>query len=382
MFKNNNNNNNSRTINMTITSDQLIIELYSFPFIVIIGTICNILIFLVMRSKKMRQQSTYFYMGVLAIADEMVLLNGCLNVWIIIYFGESLLFTQLGCKILGTIYYSASHFSVWIVVAMTIERFIAVAIPLQANHLCTVKRAKFVCFSLACIMLLINIHFLFTHSLINGECVHHIEFDLIMKIWPWIDAVIYSYIPLTLLIIFNILIVHNLIKSKKNINRLQNDQHEPIKNYSIRLFVYSIFNNRSNNFSNQLKLLSNQPLNQRQQQQQVSSSANKRLTLTLLVVSITFFITSVPIVTLQTIERNYQQISNLVVLKGIFLALQYLNHSINFFLYAVTGKTFRKEFLALFVSVKVNNNNRNDFSSIKVNKNKIFKQKELNDTIL
>jgi hypothetical protein len=381
MFKTNNNNNNTRTLNITITSDQLIIELYTFPFIVIIGTICNILIFLVMTSKKMRHQSTYFYMGVLAIADEMVLLNGCLNVWIIIYFGESLLFTQLGCKIVGTIYYTASHFSVWIVVAMTIERFIAVAIPLQANRLCTVKRAKLVCFSLACIMLLINIHFLFTHALINGECVHHIEYDLIMKIWPWIDAVIYSYIPLTLLIIFNILIVHNLIKSKKNIKRLQNGQNGPIKNYSIRYFIYSTFNNKSNNLSNQLELLSNQPLNQRQQQQQTSSSANKRLTIMLLVVSITFFVTSVPIVTLQTIERNYQQISNLVVLKGIFLALQYLNHSINFFLYAVTGKTFRKEFLALFVFVK-ENNHRNDFSSIRVNKNKISKKKELNDTIL
>jgi hypothetical protein len=77
----------------------------------------------------------------------------------------------------------------------------------------------------------------------------------------------------------------------------------------------------------------------------------------LLVVSITFFVTSVPIVTLQTLERNYQQISNLVVLKGIFLALQYLNHSINFFLYAVTGKTFRKEFFALFGYESVKNKN-------------------------
>ncbi len=135
-------------------------------------------------------------------------------------------------------------------------------------------------------MFLINIHFLFTHALINGECVHHIEYDLIMQIWPWIDAVIYSYIPLSLLIIFNILIVHNLIKSTNNINRLQNEQHEPIKNYSIRLFVYSIFNDRSINYSNQLELLSNQPLNNRQQQQ--VSSANKRLTIMLLVVSITF----------------------------------------------------------------------------------------------
>ncbi len=79
----------------------------------------------------------------------------------------------------------------------------------------------------------------------------------------------------------------------------------------------------------------------------------------LLVVSITFFVTSVPIVTLQTIERQYQQISNLVVLKGIFLALQYLNHSINFFLYAVTGKTFRKEFLALFGYESAKNNKMN-----------------------
>ena len=34
-------------------------------------------------------------------------------------------------------------------------------------------------------------------------------------------AVIYSFIPLTLLIIFNILIVHNLIKASNNIQKLQ-----------------------------------------------------------------------------------------------------------------------------------------------------------------
>ena len=45
--------------------------------------------------------------------------------------------------------------------------------------------------------------------------------------------------------------------------------------------------------------------------------------------------------------------------------LQYLNHSINFFLYAVTGKTFRKEFFSLFepckkrYSKKMNMNNAN-----------------------
>jgi hypothetical protein len=65
----------------------------------------------------------------------------------------------------------------------------------------------------------------------------------------------------------------------------------------------------------------------------------------LLVVSITFVFFSMPIVTMQKIE---QQTGNMYVLRGISLILQYLNHSINFFLYAVTGKTFRKEFFALF----------------------------------
>jgi hypothetical protein len=87
--------------------------------------------------------------------------------------------------------------------------------------------------------------------------------------------------------------------------------------------------------------------------QNSSSTANnssRKLTIMLLVVSMTFFVTSVPIVALQTIEKA-NLITNrklLDIIRGIFLTLQYLNHSINFFLYAVTGQTFRREFFDLF----------------------------------
>ena len=81
-----------------------------------------------------------------------------------------------------------------------------------------------------------------------------------------------------------------------------------------------------------------------------TAAANRRLAIMLLVVSVTFFLTSVPIVTLQMIEYANLVASTVAVfrVRGVFLSLQYLNHSINFFLYAVTGKTFRKEFFALF----------------------------------
>ena len=53
-----------------------------------------------MRRKKMRHQSTYFYMAVLAIADEMVLINGCLNFWIYLHTGKNItIMSAISCKI-------------------------------------------------------------------------------------------------------------------------------------------------------------------------------------------------------------------------------------------------------------------------------------------
>lgn len=98
----------------------------------------------------------------------------------------------------------------------------------KAMHLCTVKRAKMAtCFLLVAI-LAINAHFLFTHTLttLNGEisCTTTSESAQIFmnKIWPWIDASLYSFIPLFLLILFNILIISSLVRASQNIDKLTN----------------------------------------------------------------------------------------------------------------------------------------------------------------
>jgi hypothetical protein len=377
---------NNTTIFQTNDDDDLknqyIVEFYAFPFIVIVGTICNILTFMVMRRKRMRNQSTYFYMAVLAIADEMVLINGCLNFWIYLYTKQNILIlTIFSCKLASFAFYATLHFSVWLVVVMTIERFIAVALPLKANSLCTVKRAKTVTITLALLIIVINFHFLFTHSLSkSGEsygCMPITEnYEFFMeKIWPWIDASIYSFIPLSILIVFNILIVYNLIKASKSIQKLNNSTYSNNKNVSQNKSnkknkrdsksldcdrsVVLLNLEDSTIKSSESKQLINQKTNRkttRTSQPSVnnsSSTANnssRKLTIMLLVVSMTFFATSVPIVALQTIEKA-NLITNgilLDIVRGIFLTLQYLNHSINFFLYAVTGQTFRREFFDLF----------------------------------
>lgn len=107
------------------------------------------------------------------------------------------------------------------------------ALPLQAMHLCTVKRAMMATFLLAAVILAINSHFLFTHMLKAGandtmnstmSCMPTgpMTEEFMNKIWPWIDASIYSFVPLFLLIFFNILIIWSLVRASRNINKLTN----------------------------------------------------------------------------------------------------------------------------------------------------------------
>jgi len=59
--------------------------------------------------------------------------------------------------------------SVWLVVAFTLERFIAVLYPLQRQSVCTVKRAKGVLVALTVIGVIISIPFyLFTAPQFSG----------------------------------------------------------------------------------------------------------------------------------------------------------------------------------------------------------------------
>ena len=322
--------NNDNDMNKTIV-------IYTFPILIIVGTICNILTFLVMRRKKLRNQSTGYYMAVLAVADELALLVGCLSGWLMSYKNFNILsISSYACKIFSVVLYTTFDFSVWLVVIMTIERFIAVTFPLKSMYFCTVKKAKVATLILTCILFAINSHFLITHSTVydkNGTlgCDSANEtFNYFIKhIWPWIDASKYAFVPFLTILIFNVLIIYNLFIAAKSIKNLSSNHQLQINHVTSN--TQNLTNHGSTN-------------------SQSNSSNNRRLTVMLLVVSITFCILSTPVVVLQVLERaapgpNYQ------TFYSICLCLQYINHSTNFFLYVVSGKLFRNEVIALFCGV-------------------------------
>lgn len=77
------------------------IELIALPILIIFGSLCNIMTFIVMRRRRMRISSTCFYMAALAVTDTLVLWTGCLNQWFYIMHLPTLVVkSNLTCKLL------------------------------------------------------------------------------------------------------------------------------------------------------------------------------------------------------------------------------------------------------------------------------------------
>lgn len=356
-------NDTTTTIATTTASEEskVLFVIYIFPVILIIGSICNVITFLVMRRKKLRNQSTGFYMAILAIADELALLVGCLNYWLYEYKRIFILHTStIACKAFSVILYTTMDFSVWMVVIMTIERFIAVSFPLKSMYVCTVKKAKLATLVLVILLFTINSQFLLTHSLTIRSDLNSTEqgcqsrsgkYDFFMnKLWPWIDASKYSFVPLLTIIVFNVLIISNMIKASSSRKKLAQTYATP------KAYTKSVNQNNHVNLSPNNGLYtsttphasSTSQISPGTSSSSSSSSNNRRLTVMLLSVSITFCILSIPLVLLQILEKA--EIGSLPYQKlyPYFLFLQYFNHSINFFLYVFSGKIFRRECIALF----------------------------------
>ncbi|CAF0888353.1 unnamed protein product [Adineta ricciae] len=326
------------TTNLTIRSNDTVIPIPTlsstlpsqiafvlFPCMVLTGVICNTLIFVIMRRRRMSHLSTCYYMGILAIADTSVLLLGLSVMWI--YFVNRkwslLLQSTYACKFLSLLFYTVSDTSVWIVCMMSADRCIAVTRPLHASSICTVQRARIsVCILVLCV-LMINIHFVFTHYLSSAnECTIHEHYEFfIHRVWPWIDAAVYSAVPFIFLLTINLVIVHSLFQARRSTSRLQ---------------IYQSQRNRNKN--------------------KLSTSMSRKLTTMLLAVTVFFLLTSFPMVCLQLYTNIHQQHNSLFAqsyLKPLCETLQYSNHCINFFLYAITGKAFRHELKRLFHSIAI-----------------------------
>lgn len=287
---------------------------YVMPIIIFTGTVGNIFSFMVMMRREMRQTPTFFYLAMLAIADSMVLFVSAFKSWLRTVSGFELShINAFGCKLTMFLVHFSIQFSAWLIVAVTIERFLAVWFPLKANAMCSISRAKFITFMIAVIFILINVHIFWTAQLLvtrqsldgsNYICAAYAYENFVCKIFPWVNLVLYSFLPCLILIVLNVLIIICLLKTKHVPSTMTKDD-------------------------NQLR------------------NSHRKLAMTLIFVSFTWIVTTTPrplFGLFATKPKSLEEVATALMWRVICYQLMYINHAVNFFLYCLSGEKFRIQF--------------------------------------
>nr|KAG5686846.1 hypothetical protein BaRGS_029891 [Batillaria attramentaria] len=230
-----------------------------------------------------------------------------------------------GCK---TLYYLGNAFAIfanWILVLMTIERFLAIWFPLKIGRLCTRRRSAIsmvVLFFAVCALTVT--YFITTTNIIDEtgySCGYRDEYkDFIELTWFLVDGAFYAIIPCALLIVFNSLIVWGISRAAVVQRSLTHDAR-----------------------SGSSKSLSNQAAEKVRQQRQI--------TIMLLVVCVTFILLIMPNCVFFIYKGHWdhddsvEERARYMFTNQLIFLLSDLTHAVNFFVYFISTKKFRDRFL-------------------------------------
>ncbi|KAL8616319.1 hypothetical protein ACOMHN_056262 [Nucella lapillus] len=328
--------------------------LYVPPIFIIMGTVGNLLSFIVLRCRAMVKVSSYQYLASLAIADCLVLYIGLLRLWLGEVTGTDFHdSTDWVCKLTISFGYMTSDLSVWLIIAVTVERYIVVCFPLRASTMINTARAKKVIGFLVLLMFTVNLHFFWTVEIVErpvdgqnvGNCEATPQYDtLVDTVWPWVDACIYSFVPFIFIIVLNILIIREVIKARNTRQRLLNTpEHHYHQQVTPRRFHSQAVHSRNGGGG---------VVNCRRTS---GAGEGTKLTIMLLTVSFTFLLTTLPMnIALiftafwnQRKSHDLQQAARFNLTKTVTELMMYVNHTINFGLYCATGHKFRQQIMLL-----------------------------------
>lgn len=295
------------------------IQRYYTPILVILGLLGNCLSMCVFFGTKLRYSSSSIYLGTLAISDSGFLVT-LFGPWLRLVYVD--LFNRPGfCQFfiyLGTF---CSFLSVWLVIAFTVERYVAVRWPLRRQFLCTVARAKMTVMGLIALAILLSSPVLLFSKIVTGNstlCGLDKDWESWAIAYNTFDTVMTFAVPLTMIVIFNTLIARNIYK---------------LDHIRRTLTIESDASNERTHTSPRDRM------------------PQTKVTKMLLFVSSAFFCLNMPAFVLRVVAYLYDNNKSMIWLISAQQMSQLLfntSFGINFILYCVSGQNFRKEMVRMF----------------------------------
>lgn len=293
------------------------------PLIIVLGSFGNVMIILILR--RIASGTTTMFFMALAISDLVLLYSGLFTEWLQRTFSISFFsLNSVNCKVTNFVFYTAGILSSWLLVSMTVQRAVSVIWPHLIQVLCTRKRGVRIMLGYVGIVCLMHSHIIIWLDLVqrhNSTAVTCYArtfqyYEFMSLIWSWVDLLFFSLLPFLLLFVSNIILVWRLKTSAADVTLAA------VKSKQAEL-----------------------------RGKRVSS-----VTLTLILASSSFCVLSLPysvylIILPYVIEERamydveFSAFAELVVV--VIGLLWYCNSAVNCYLYCLTGRRFRAEFLKI-----------------------------------
>ena len=196
------------------------INYYLSPFIAIPGLVGNILAMIIMLQRHNRRLSCCVYLAGLTLCDTVTVMFSFM-LWYITAIEDN--DSNLECKVVAIGFQSGATCSSFLVVAVTVDRFLATCFPVKSIRLRTPKRAILAIISVSIISVIVSVPFLImarfvTTDICTGFSVSNM---LVVEIYSVVSIIMFSVLPFIVILVLNIAIIRTIAKrerSRANLN--------------------------------------------------------------------------------------------------------------------------------------------------------------------
>ncbi|CAG5131822.1 unnamed protein product [Candidula unifasciata] len=294
-----------------------------------------------MSRKPQRSSKAAVYLIGLAVADTCALYSGLLRHFVRKVTGWDFRhISEVSCKINIWLVYASLDISVWILVALTIERFLSVFFQHPVKIYCSRMSSKVAVTCIVISILVLDTHILYGYGdSLTGDtqlknlctAISDNYNSFFIYDYPWIEFCFHFVIPIIVLTIGNFSIGAKVLLVRRSLRRF------PRQPYNDRLL-------RATSRRGRLS----------------------RLTVTLFALTLVFMFTEAPCKVFYILKALGLKHIDTTADAGVFNIMyttanlsMYVNKSINFILYCFTGSRFRHELMSMFKKQKTRTNTTN-----------------------
>ncbi|KAL8581207.1 hypothetical protein ACOMHN_038308 [Nucella lapillus] len=292
------------------------------PFAVLLGVFGNVMSIVIMSRMTSGESTVNIFFIVIAVGDLLVLISGMtLSTWLETMFG---LPNISRWPLFLWLVPAAGAFVSWMLVCVTLQRVLSVVMPHRVGTICTRRRVTLLITGVTLFLAALYSHSLYCFSYLDAESDSHAECIasnpdygwFLDNVFSYVDMVIYSLLPFVSVVQGNAVLVWKLAASVRKARQR----------------------------------LTSAPPQELSKRSQTSTS----VTITVCVVSLAFVLLTLPSGMFYVLyyakdmsTLTPEQEADVYLFFTLSFLLADTNSAVNFYLYCLTGRRFREEFVRL-----------------------------------